>query len=143
MASATVTITGARELRAKLRKAGDDLHELREVHTEIAQKVVAASKPRAPIGTNNGGRLRASIRGSGTKTTAKVRMGSKRVPYANAVHWGRKMWPSKDTNVTPSGRRQHVSWIKRNAFIYDTAKGLDPWIQERYARYMQQVIDQV
>lgn len=139
MVKVVVGIDGAQDLRRRLRRAGDDLTQLREVHTEIGKRVAALAKPRAPIGPT--GNLAATVRASGSKTTATVRMGSKRVPYANAVHWGRRIWPSIKAPEPPSGRKKHTSVIARNDFVHQSAKALDGWIQDRYAKYIDEVIN--
>lgn len=139
MADAVVKVEGVKDLRKRLRRAGDDLHDLREVNREIAENIVSAARSKVPVAT---GTLAKTLRGSGTKTNVVIRLGNSKVRYANAVHWGRKRWPRRGVSVTPSGRRPHTSIIKRNAFIYETAKAMDAEIQERYARYIDDVINQ-
>ena len=133
-------IEGATAARRKLRKAGDDLHELRDIHREIAKEIAAASRAKAPVGAK--GWLRRSVRGSGTKTKAEVSMGSKRVPYANAIHWGRSWWPNIATDETPSGRRPFPAPIQRRAFIFETAHEMEPQILSKYETYIKKVLDE-
>lgn len=91
---AGVQIIGARELRRSLKAAGDDLADLKAANAEAAQIAARASADLAPRGPS--GNLERSIRGSGTKTAGIIRAGNKRVPYAAAVHWGRRWWPNKE-----------------------------------------------
>lgn len=88
----TVQIIGGRQLRASLKAAGKDLSELKAANRAAAEIAAKASAALAPVGPT--GRLRRGIRASGTQTAGIVRVG-KAVPYANAVHWGRKWWPNK------------------------------------------------
>ena len=90
---AGVQIVGARELRRSLKAAGDDLDDLKAANAEAANIAARASASLAPRGPS--GNLQTTVRGSGTKTAGIIRAGSKRVPYAAAVHWGRVWWPNK------------------------------------------------
>lgn len=135
-----VKVEGVKDLRKRLRRAGDDLGELRDLHREIAGRVASLAKSRAPVGAT--GRLQKTVRASGSKTGVTVRVGSKRVPYANAVHWGRRIWPSIKSDPPPSGRHKHTSMITRNAFAYQAAQDLDGWIQQRYAEFIDKVINE-
>lgn len=134
-----VQIDGVKDVRKRLRRAGDDLSDMRELHREIAKDIVAAARPKTPVLNDV---LRKTVRGSGTKTQVVVRMGSKKAPYAAAIHWGRNRWPRGGVSETPSGRRPHTSVIARRAFIYDTAKSMDAQIQAKYARYIDKVINE-
>lgn len=91
MRDAGVEIEGMRELRRTLRKAGDDLGDLKALNKDAAEIAARVSASMAPIGkgkSGNPGRLKASIRASGTKTAGIIRAGKKAVPYAPPVHWG-------------------------------------------------------
>lgn len=82
----TVEIKGLKELVAGLRKADRDLPKaVSKAHREIARKVAAEARRRAPA---RSGRLRASIRPSGTARGASVRMGGAKVPYAGVQEFG-------------------------------------------------------
>lgn len=89
---AGVRIDGAKQLRTTLRKAGEDLGDLKAAHAEAAKIAAIASADRAPV---KSGKLARTLRSSGTKTAGIVRAGSASVPYANAVHWGRLFWPNR------------------------------------------------
>ena len=107
-------IHGGRELRRKFKAVGDDMQDLKDLHKRLADDVAGTAKTKVPVRT---GRLRNSIRGSGTKTAARVRAGNNRksgpssVPYAPPVHWG---WARRGIKPQPflyealDDRRQEV-----------------------------------
>ena len=88
-------VEGGRRLRATLKAAGSDLSELRAAHRAAAQIAETASASIAPFRT---GRLKASIRSSGTKTAGIIRAGRASVPYAGPIHWG---WASRGISPQP------------------------------------------
>lgn len=90
-----VRVEGARRLRTTLRAAGHSLTDLRDANRRAAGVAAGASRPLAPFRT---GRLRASVRSSGTVSAGIIRAGRKSVPYAGAIHWG---WPSRKIKATP------------------------------------------
>lgn len=86
-----VEVQGARELRKSLKAAGQSLDDLKAANKHAADIAARASAALAPRIT---GRLAGSIRAAGTNTAGIIRAGKKAVPYANAVHWGRRSWPN-------------------------------------------------
>jgi len=122
MAQPAVRIEGGRELRRKFREVGDDMTDLKDLHKELADDVAGTAKTKTPV---RSGRLRNSIRGSGTQTAARVRAGNNRksgptsVPYAAPIHFG---W----------GRRG----IKPQPFLYEA---LDDRRQEVIDRYNDEI----
>lgn len=90
-----VRVDGARQLRAALKKAGKDLEDLKEAHTQAAGMVTERARGTAPHRT---GRLAATVRGSGTKTQGVIRAGYATVPYAGPIHWG---WPARGIDAQP------------------------------------------
>lgn len=133
----SIKIEGLKDVRKRLRATGDDLHELRDLHRDIAKRIATEAKARAPVGAT--GNLRKSVRGSGSKTMATVRMGNKRVPYANAIHWGRRMWPSLTAEPKPP-RRPFWAPIPRRAFIYDTIQENARRVEKQYEEFIQRVL---
>lgn len=79
----------ATALRAELRRIADSglKKELRAANKSAAQVVVDKALPNVPVRT---GRLRASVRALAGQTDARAAAGSASVPYAAAIHWGRK-----------------------------------------------------
>lgn len=105
-----IKVEGARRLRSTLRKAGRDLGELKSAHAAAAGIVTTAARGRAPRRT---GRLAGDVRGSGTTTSAIIRVGRASVPYANPVHWG---WPRRGIEAQP--------------FASEAAQATEPtWVQ--------------
>ena len=109
-----ITVDGVRELRRELRQLQDKSYdeELKALHREIADEVLDRAEPNVPRHT---GALRQSLRGSGTKAAAVGRVGSRRVPYAAAIHWG---WKAHNIRARP--------------FLQDAAAEIERDITERY-----------
>lgn len=119
----TVRVEGARRLRSTLRKAGQDLGDLKTAHTAAAGIVTPAARGRAPRRT---GRLAGDVRGSGTTTAATIRVGRASVPYAQPVHWG---WPRRG--------------IAANPFVTEAAQATEPtWVQA-YESAVSRILDRV
>lgn len=90
-----VGVVGERELRKTMKKAGENLDELKAAHGEAAQIGATRAKITVPIRT---GALASSIRSAGTNATGYIRAGSARVPYANPIHWG---WEARNIDPNP------------------------------------------
>lgn len=91
---AAIQVVGLRELRRDLRRLGDDAVDgLKGIHQKSADMVMQAALPRVPVRT---GRLKQTVRSSGTRTGGTVRAGFKRVPYAGPIHFG---W--RDRGIKP------------------------------------------
>lgn len=123
MAKSVYQVEGARQFRATLRSAGDDLSDMKATHAKVATIVENRTRTLAPATT---GRLKDTIRSSGTKTYAVVRVGKAKVPYANPIHWG---W----------GRRH----IKRNPFVSRAAQETEPIWSEVYFKDLEHILDQI
>jgi hypothetical protein len=121
VSEAAVKVQGARELRTALRKLGDDLGDFADIHARVAGLVAADARPRIRSRT---GRLAGSGRTGAAKTSATVRYGGARVPYANAVHWGYR------GNTGQRGPHN----IRPNRFAVDAAHETEPqWTDVYYA----------
>jgi len=81
----SIKATGVKELRRELRRMGDDLEDLKNLHLDVATLVSDRAKDIVPRRTGN---LADTIRPAGTKTAGRVRAGFKRVPYAGVIHFG-------------------------------------------------------
>lgn len=121
MARPVVEIDGLRELRKQLRKAGDDMAELKAANAEAAATVQGAA--RAPQRT---GRLAGSVRSTGTKTAGIVRAGRKAIPYAGPIHYG---WPAR--NIAPQ------------PFLTTAAKQTEPTWVPIYEAHIDRILSQV
>jgi hypothetical protein len=90
-----VQVEGAKELRAALRRMGDDLEDLKATHKAAAELVVRRGKDIVPHLT---GALGGTIRPGATKTRGYVAAGRKAVPYAGPIHFG---WPAHNISPQP------------------------------------------
>lgn len=88
-------VEGGPALRASLRKAGQDLQDLKDVHKDAAELVVAAARP--PV---KSGRLAASGRAAGTANAAIMRWGGASLRYAGPIHFG---WAAHNIEPQPFG----------------------------------------
>lgn len=80
-------VVNGKKIRRQLKEAGEDLSDLKAAHREAARIAAEASADLAPVGKT--GRLRKTIRASGTNTAGIIRAGNNtRVPYAAPIHWG-------------------------------------------------------
>jgi hypothetical protein len=94
-AKPAVQVTGAKELRKALQRMGADLGDLTRIHRDVAGIVREAAVQRVPV---RSGKLRATIKGKGTKARATVTAGSRPVPYAGPIHFG---WPARNIEPQP------------------------------------------
>ena len=118
-----IRVDGARELRRGLKAAGDDLEDLKHVHATVARYVALRAAAMAP---RRSGRLAGSVRGNQAKTSAAVRAGGARVPYANPIHWG---WP-----------RRHIA---ANEFLVNAAHTTEPTWTKFYLREVERIVSHV
>jgi hypothetical protein len=91
----TIAVEGAKELARDFRAAGIAAKELSGAYRAIARELVPPAQRNAPKRT---GRLAASTRGAGTKTSAILRAGSARVRYSGVIHFGNptpKTYPAR------------------------------------------------
>lgn len=130
MAGGTVQVEGARELRASLRRLGDDLGDFKDVHGKVSSYVGAEGASRAPRRT---GTLAATWRPGSAATQATVRFGGAVAPYANAVHWG--------TGARPGKRGPHN--IAPNPFAVTAAHDTEPTWVPWYQAEMQRMVNRV
>ncbi len=105
----SIKVQGMRELRRKISVLDGNFDQLKDLHEDLAMMVAERSSQLAPIRT---GRLRETIRASGTKTAGRVRAGFKRVPYAGPVHFG---WATRPNYA----KGWQGGPIEPNPFLYD------------------------
>ena len=117
--SPLVEVTNAREYRRRMKAAGDSLDDLKQLHKDIATLVVAEAQHLVPRKSE---KLAGTIRAAGSKTAATVKAGSKRIPYAGMIQWGRKIWPSTRGPKPARGRKKHL-------FLTEAASETEPdWV---------------
>jgi len=126
MAQPAIRIEGGRELRRAFREAGDDMSDLKDLHKRLADDVADSAKRKVPV---RSGRLQRSIRGSGTKTAARVRTGNNRksgptsVPYAGPIHFG---WGARGIRPQP--------------FLYEALDDRRHEVMDAYNRQVREII---
>ncbi len=120
----TVKVDGAAQLRRTLRRAGDDLGDLADLHAQVGGIVAAEAHSWSPRGKT--GALDSSIRVGRLKTGAVVRAGFARVPYAGVQEWG---WPAR--NIAP------------HPYLTTAAKATEPSWTDVYARGVEKIVDKI
>lgn len=92
--AAVVEIRGLNNFLRTLRKAGDDLTDLKEANAAAAAIAAGGARALAPVVS---GALFSTIRSSGTKRTGVIRAGGAKVPYAGPINYG---WHRR--HITPT-----------------------------------------
>lgn len=109
-------VEGLKEFRAALRQLGPEWGRmLSKAHRTIAKRAAAAAQSRARgIGAQQQ-RMAGSIKGSGTQTSASVRVAqSTRYPYASVAFWGqtkRTGWYARLWAMGVRGAAQSLPWV--------------------------------
>lgn len=106
-----------------MKKAGEDLADLKDVHQRAGQLVVDVARGMAPT---QSGALAGTIRASRLAGGVAVKVGSARVAYANPIHWG---WPSRN--------------IEANPFLSNAAIESEAQWTELYYEGLEQIISRV
>jgi len=105
-----IEVAGVKVIQRKLRMMDDGtIVELKRVYFRSANLVYRDALPRVPVRT---GKLKSSLRVSGTTRAGYVRAGGKRsAPYAGPIHFG---WPNR-----PDYNREWFGGpIPPNPFLY-------------------------
>lgn len=123
MAEVGVRVEGLATLTRTMRKAGEDLADLKDANAAAAAVVVGAAAAMAP---RRSGRLAASIRGSRAAGRARVLAGRASVPYAAPIHWG---WPARRIGAQP--------------FLTDAAVATEGQWLPQYLKDVQAALDKV
>lgn len=123
MTTVGLKVEGAKQLRAALKAAGEDLTDLKDVNAEVAALVAQAAAARAPHRT---GRLASTVRGNRAAGRATVQAGRAAVPYAGPIHWG---WPRRRIAAQP--------WVAQ------TAQDLEPRWVEIFTNGVQTLLDRI
>lgn len=129
-----IRVEGLNELRRAFRDASvyGVPNAVKTANLSAAQFVAQKAAPQAPRRT---GRLAASVRALGSLTAGRVRAGNASVPYAAAIHWGRKVG-----NVgRPPGNRIAPNRIPGRPFIWDTVQQSQAEIADLY----EQIVDRL
>lgn len=121
--NAAIEVKGAGRLARALKKAGDDLSDLKATNKQAAQIVAQAARGTVPRRT---GRLAGSIRAGATQKAGVMRAGSKRLPYAGVINYG---WP-----------KHH---IKPTYFANQAAKQTEPQWSALYQQAVDRIINRI
>jgi hypothetical protein len=122
-----VSITGADEVRRKIRQMQDAVSktaaksDLKTLHGDAAKIVEQDALGRAPVRT---GKLRQSLRSSGTQRAGVVRAGFASVPYAGPIHFG---WAKR--NIRPQPFLYDAKDARRDEVVQSLEQGIDALIQ--------------
>jgi creatinine amidohydrolase/Fe(II)-dependent formamide hydrolase-like protein len=125
--SRSTKIAGADEVRRKIRNMQDAVSktaaksELKTLHGDAAKIVEQDALGRAPV---RSGRLRESIRSSGTQKTGVVRAGFARMPYAGPIHFG---WAKR--NIRPQPFLYDAKDARRDEVVRSVEQGIDALIR--------------
>ena len=125
--SRSTKIAGADEVRRKIRNMQDAVSktaaksELKTLHGDAAKIVEQDALGRAPV---RSGRLRESIRSSGTQKAGVVRAGFARVPYAGPIHFG---WAKR--NIRPQPFLYDAKDARRDEVVRSVEQGIDALIR--------------
>lgn len=130
MGKAVYEVEGARELRASMRKLGQDVNDFKPIHAKVGNYVGSVAATQAPRFT---GTLASTWRPGSAATNATVRFGGAAAPYANAVHWG--------TGAREGRTGPHN--IRPTPFAVDAAHSTEPTWVPWYQAEMQKMVDKV
>lgn len=123
MANGMYRVRGGRELRRSMKEAEIEMSHLKAAHSEAGAYVANEAKTAVPVRT---GLLQSSIRASGTQTSAVIRAGRKRIPYAGVIHYG---WPAHNIEAQP--------------FISKPAQETEPTWRRIYERAVAHIVERI
>ena len=117
MAEKSFEIDGLNKLLRALEKLDDEAKkDFKDIGKKVGDFVAERARAEAPVLT---GKLRGSIRAVSTGRGAKIRAGSKRVPYASVIHFG---WRKRN--------------IAENRFLY---RAVDKSVDEAVDMYLKEI----
>ena len=118
MVNPAVEVIGGAALRRALKGASDEATgDLKALHKAAADIVAVDAKRHVPV---RSGRLQKTLKAFGSASIGRVKIGSKAVPYAGAIHWG---WPSR--NITKNPFLTDALDSKSGEVLTMYSKGLD------------------
>lgn len=111
--------------------------DLKWAHEHAAEVVVDAASPHVP---RRSGRLKRSLRASGTTKSGYARVGGvDGIEYGNAIHWGRKVG-----NVgRPPGNHKGPNPIEARPFLVDAADRTRGQITNQFEIAMRRLSDSI
>ena len=112
-----IEVVGDRALRAALKKAGDDLSDMKASNLAGAQIVADRAGELVPVVS---GRLKNTIRAGGGAASANVRAGLASIRYAGPLHFGH------------GPPRAQGGYMVPNPFLYDAVDDRREEVLEMY-----------
>lgn len=135
MPGVAIHVKGLNELRAAIREANVEglPRALLMANKSAAELVVDVATPMTP---RRHGDLVHSLKALASQQSGRVRAGSGVVPYAAAIHWGRKVG-----NVgRPPGNRKGANPIKGRPFLYDALAKAQPRVVHEYEQEINRLV---
>jgi hypothetical protein len=132
MAAPVIGLVGMSALRRDMKRLTDDDRSALYAAIKAAGKNAAepvAARTRSTV-ANATGRLGGSVRTSGTRTGAAVRMGKASVPYAGWIEFG---------GARPDGSSRE--YLAGGRYLFPAAQGLGPVSADLYAAAMAHVLE--
>ena len=121
-------LVGYRQLKKELRQLGDEaVASLKQTNKEAADLVADTARPDIPV---RSGRLKGTLRTTGTMRGGVVRMGRKAVPYAGPVHFG---WPNRPN----AAKGWRGGPIRLNPFLYEAMDKRVGEVMAIYSKYLE------
>lgn len=121
-------LVGYRQLKRELRQLGDEAVEsLKQTNKQAADLVADTARPEIPV---RSGRLKGTLRTTGTMRGGVVRLGRKAVPYAGPIHFG---WP----NRPDAAKGWRGGPIAPNPFLYDAMDKRVQDVMDVYSKYLE------
>lgn len=121
MTETGIKVEGLARLARTMKRAGQDVTELKDAHTRAADTVAARARELAP---RRSGNLANSIRSAKQAGRARVMAGNAKVPYAAPIHWG---WPSRRIGAQPflslAAQDTESQWMRQ--YVTDVQAALD------------------
>ena len=124
MTAKAAYVVGQKRFVQTLRKAGEDLKELKEVTRRAADTATPEAVARAPRGKT--GKLAGSIRVGATQKAGIIRAGRKTVLYAGPINYG---WPARH--------------IKPRTFVNDAVAGTEAQWAKEYEQFVKKTMNQI
>jgi hypothetical protein len=125
-----IKVDGAKELRKRLKAIEGGTAQLKKAGLLAAELVGDEAARLAPRRT---GALAATVRFSGLSTGAVVRSGTRKVPYAGAIHFG---WATRPN----SAKGWRGGPIRPQPFLYDALDFRHEEVISTYQKQLDQII---
>ena len=121
-------LVGYRQLKKELRQLGDEaVASLKQTNKEAADLVADTARPDIPV---RSGRLKSTLRTTGTMRGGVVRMGRKAIPYAGPIHFG---WPNRPN----AAKGWRGGPIRPNPFLYEAMDRRVTEVMAIYSKYLE------